>query len=153
MILYWGCWGWNYGLGRSPKGQGTGKTKLITNSEIFNFWATQTLYTSKESWEKSSFRFEIKLGDFVMKKLKKNWFCDFRSQKIQKFYRSQLNFWKTCQDSQKMTLLSFSWDLKNFCDHSLTLIKMTDHHCNPHPLGLRVWNRRIPWINIVFFAK
>ena len=26
------------------------------------------LYTSKESWEQSSFRFEIKFGDFVVKK-------------------------------------------------------------------------------------
>ena len=57
------------------------KKDSIKNSEICNFWATQTLYTSKESWEQSSFRFEIKLEDFVMKKLKKNRFCDFRSKK------------------------------------------------------------------------
>ena len=49
------------------------KKSLIKNSEICNFCATQTLYTSKESWQQSSVRFEIKLVDFVMKKLKKIW--------------------------------------------------------------------------------
>ena len=38
-----------------------------------------------------------------MKKLKKNRFCDFRSKKIIISARSPLNFWKTCQDSKKMT--------------------------------------------------
>ena len=47
------------------------KKNLIKNSKIRKFWATQMLYTSKESWEQSSFRFEIKFGDFVVKKLKK----------------------------------------------------------------------------------
>ena len=27
------------------------------------------------------------------------------------FYRSRLDFWKTCQDSEKMTLLPSSWDI------------------------------------------
>ena len=57
--------------GGRRSGQVPGNKKLIKNSEIRNFWATQTLYTSKESWEQSSFRFEIKLEDYVMKKLKK----------------------------------------------------------------------------------
>ena len=48
---------------------------------------------------------------FVVKKLKKNRFRDFRSQKIRIFYQSRLSFWKTCQDSQKMTLVPSSWDV------------------------------------------
>ena len=43
---------------------------------------TKSIYTLKESWEQWSFRFEIKLQDFFMKKLKKFDFFDFRSQKI-----------------------------------------------------------------------
>ena len=57
--------------GGRRSGHGPGKKNLIKNYEICNFWATQTLFTSKESWEKSSFRFEIKLEDFFIKKLKK----------------------------------------------------------------------------------
>ena len=34
----------------------------------------------------------MKLQDFVMKKSKKNQFCDFRSQKIIIFYQSQAEF-------------------------------------------------------------
>ena len=62
---------------------------------------TKSIYTLKESWEQWSFRFEIKLQDFFMKKLKKFDFFDFRSQKIIISSRSRLNFWKTCQDSKK----------------------------------------------------
>ena len=57
--------------GGRRSGQVPGEKKLFKNSEIRNFWATQMLYTSKESWEKLLFIFEINLGDFVMKKLKK----------------------------------------------------------------------------------
>ena len=46
-----------------------------------------------------------------MKKMKKNQFCDVRSKKILIFYRSRLNFSKTCRDSQKMTLLPSRWDV------------------------------------------
>ena len=97
--------------GGRQSGQGPGEKNSIRNSEICNFWATQTLCTSKESWEQSSFRFEIKLGNLVMKKLKKNLFCNFRSQNIIISARSQRNFWKTCQDSKKMTWLPCTWDL------------------------------------------
>ena len=79
-----------------------------------------------ESWEQSSFRFEIKL-DFIIKKLKKNRFCDFRFQKIIILCRFRLNFWKTCQDSKKMTYLlvgMFMDKIKNFCDHSMILWEM-----------------------------
>jgi hypothetical protein len=53
------------------------KKSSIKKSEICNFWATQMLYTSKESREQSSFRFEIKLEFFVYEKFEKNRFCDF----------------------------------------------------------------------------
>ena len=66
-----------------------------------------------------------------MKKLKKNWFCDFRPQKIIIFYRSRPNFWKTCQDNKKLPyhlLVGMFMDkVKNFCDHSMTLREMTDN--------------------------
>ena len=101
---------------------------MIKNSEIRNFWATQTLYTSKESWEQLSFRFEIKSGDFVIKNLKKNRFCDFLSQKIIISAQSRLNFWKTCQDSKKwldyLVLGMFFDKVKKFCDHSMILWEM-----------------------------
>ena len=60
----------------------------------------KSIYTSIESWEQWSFRFEIKLQDFFMKKLKKFDFFDFWSQKIIISYRPRLNFWKNCQDSK-----------------------------------------------------
>ncbi len=84
-------------------GQGQDEKKFDENSKIRNFWATKVLYTSKESWEQLSFRFEIKLEDFVIKKLKKIQFCNFWSQKILTSARSWLNFWKTWKDSKKMT--------------------------------------------------
>ncbi len=84
------------------------KKILGENPKITNFCLTEMLYTSKESLQKSTFIFVIKLEVFVTKKWKKNWFCDFRSQKILIFYQSRLNFWKTCQDSQKITLLPTS---------------------------------------------
>ena len=84
------------------------KKILGENPKITNFCLTEMLYTSKESLQKSTFIFVIKLEVFVTKKWKKNWFCDFRSQKILIFYQSRLNFWKTCQDSQKITLLPSS---------------------------------------------
>ena len=84
--------------------------KCFKFSKIFNFWATKMLYTSKESWEQSSLIFETKLQTFVWKKMKKSQFRVFRSQKIVIFWRSRLNFWKTCQDSKKMTLPTSSWD-------------------------------------------
>ena len=67
-------------------------------------WWSQyyTLFENENEWKE--------IG-FVMKKLKKIWFCDFRSQKILIFYRPWLNFWKTCEDSEKMTLLPSSWDV------------------------------------------
>ena len=52
-------------------GQGPAEKKMIKNSEICNVWGTQTLYTPKESWENLSISFELKLGDFAIKKLKK----------------------------------------------------------------------------------
>jgi hypothetical protein len=87
------------------------KKNSIKMTKICNFWATQTLYTSKESWEQSLFIFETKSKTFVLKKLKKSQFRDFRSQKIVMSCRSRLNFWKTCQDGKKMTLPTFSWDV------------------------------------------
>ena len=45
MIPFWGHWGYNCGLGRSPKWPGSRQKKSsIKNYEINNFWATQTLY-------------------------------------------------------------------------------------------------------------
>ena len=85
--------------------------KLIKNSDILNFWAKKTLYTSKESWEQSSFKFEIKAEDSAVKNLKKNGFIDFWSQKILISARSWLDFWKTWKDSRKMTWLPFTWDV------------------------------------------
>ena len=71
----------------------------IMKSAIFE---VRKRYTpQKKSCEQSSFRFEIKLEDFFIKKLKKMDFVIFN--KIIIFYRSRLNFWKTCQDSKKMT--------------------------------------------------
>ena len=84
------------------------KKNLGENPKIANFGPTKMLYTSKESLWKSKFIFEIKLKVFVNKNWKKNRFCDFRSQKILISYRSRQNFWKTCQDSQKITLLPSS---------------------------------------------
>ena len=75
--------------------------KCFKFSKIFNFWATKMLYTSKESWEQSSLIFETKLQTFVWKKMNNSQFRVFRSQKIVIFWRSRLNFWKTCQDSKK----------------------------------------------------
>ena len=83
------------------------KKILCENPKIIIFCLTEMYYTSKEASSKLSFIFEIKLEDFVIKKLNKNRFCDFRSQKIKKNYRSRLNFWKTCQDSKKITWLPF----------------------------------------------
>ena len=63
--------------GLDPGARIQAKNNLVKSSEICNFWATQTLYTSKESWKQSSFWFEIKVEDFVLKKLKKKlilWF-------------------------------------------------------------------------------
>ena len=97
--------------GGRRSGQGPGEKNSIKNSEIGNFWATKTLYTSKESWEQLSFRFEIKSETFVLKKMKKSRFRDFRSQKIKMSCRSRPNFWKTCQDSKKMTLPTNTWDV------------------------------------------
>ena len=77
------------------------------NPKIINFCLTDMLYTSKESSQKLSFIFEIKLEDFVIKNLKKKRFCDFRSQKILTFYRSWLNFQKTCQDNEKNYFTTF----------------------------------------------
>ena len=45
-----------------------------------------------------------------MKKLKKKKF-NFRPQKIIIFYRSRTNFWKTCQDSKRITLPPSTWDV------------------------------------------
>ena len=59
-------------------GQGPDEKNLIKNLEIGNFWATKTIYTSKESWEQLSFRYETKSETFVLKKLKKSWFSDSR---------------------------------------------------------------------------
>ena len=84
--------------------------KCFEFSKIFYFWATKMLYTSKESWEQFSLIFETKLQTFVWKKMKKRQFRVFRAQKIVIFWRSRLNFWKTCQDSKKMTLPTSSWD-------------------------------------------
>ena len=87
------------------------RKKWFMFSKIFNFWATKLLYTSKESWEQSSLIFESKSQTFVLKKNEKSQFRVFRSQKIVIFCRSRLNFWKTCQDSKKMTLPTSSWDV------------------------------------------
>ena len=123
------------------------KKILGKNSKIVSFWLSKMWYTSKKSSQKLLFIYEIKSEVFVMKKLKKNQFCDFQSPKILTFYRSWLNFWKTCQDSQKMTLLPSSWDVfgkvKNFCDHSMTLREMTNNllttgHFWTTPASLRV---------------
>ena len=48
------------------------KKIIDENPKITNFCLTDMLYTSKESSQKLSFIFEIKLEDFVIKKLKKN---------------------------------------------------------------------------------
>ena len=84
------------------------KKRSIKNSQICYFWATQTLYTSNESWEQCSLRFEIKLEDFVVKKLKKKDFVILDPPKIMISSRSRLNFWKTYQNSKKMTWLPCS---------------------------------------------
>ena len=97
--------------GGRRSGQGPDEKKSFKNLEIGNFWGTKTLYTSKESLEQSSFRFETKSETFVLKKLKKSRFRDFRSQKIKMSCQSRLNFWKTCQDSKKMTLPTNTWDV------------------------------------------
>ena len=41
----------------------------------------------------------------------KEFLKNFRSKKIINRHRSRLNFWKTCQDSKKMTLPPSSWDV------------------------------------------
>jgi hypothetical protein len=76
------------------------------------FWNLQFLrYTNIIHLKRKLRTINRHSDDFVMKKLKKNWFWDFRSQKIITFHRSWLNFWKTCQDSKKMTSLPSSWDV------------------------------------------
>ena len=57
------------------------KKSSIKNPKLFNFGATSET--------------------FVLKKLKKSRFRDFRLKKIVIFCWSQLNFWKTCQYSKK----------------------------------------------------
>ena len=84
---------------------------LGENPKITNFCLTEVLYTSKEASKKSSFIFEIKLEDFVIKKLKKNRFCDFRSQKILIFYRSWLNSEKPVQIVKKWLYYLLVWCL------------------------------------------
>ena len=81
------------------------KKILGENSKIVSFWPGKMLYTSEVFFKKSSFIYEIKLEVFVKVKLNKNIFFDFWSPKMLIFYRSWLNFWKACQDSQNMTLL------------------------------------------------
>ena len=51
-----------------------------------------------------------KIRGFCYEKVEKK-ICDFLSQKIIISARSRLNFWKTCQDSKKMTWLPCSWDV------------------------------------------
>ena len=67
-------------------------------------WWSQyyTLFENENEWKE--------IG-FVMKKLKKIRFCDFQSQKIKILAQSRLIFWKTCQDSKKMTWLPGTWDV------------------------------------------
>ena len=75
MIPFWGHWGYNCGLGRSPKWPGSRRKKI--DKELWNLqFLSYTNIISKESWERSSFRFKIKLGDFVMKNWKNSilWF-------------------------------------------------------------------------------
>ena len=43
--------------------------------------------------------------------MKKSQFHNFRSKKVLIFHQSRLNFWNTCSDSLKMTLVPSSWDV------------------------------------------
>ena len=64
-LPYGGRWGQNLGLWRSSKWPRSKREKF---SKIF--LQKRNMYTSKQSWEHFLFRFEIKLEDFVLKKLK-----------------------------------------------------------------------------------
>ena len=87
------------------------KTSLAKNlkSPIFvlhKFYIPQkNPHKNRHSYLKQDLRFLLK------KSRKKNWFCDFRSQKTLILYWYRLDFWKTCQDSKKMTSLHSSWDI------------------------------------------
>ena len=83
---------------------------------------------SKESWDQSSFRFDIKLGDFVMKKLKKINFGIFNpkkpwsrlclgwiSGKPVKIVKKWLGY---------LVIEMFMDRVKKFCDHSMILWEM-----------------------------
>ena len=88
------------------------------------------------------------IGFWNEKVEKKNWFCDFRPQKIIIFYRSRPNFWKTCQDSKKLPyhlLVGMFMDkVKNFCDHKMILWEMGTNLLtngtlwSPSPASIRV---------------
>ena len=88
--------------GGHQSAEGPGKKKLMKNSEICNFLSYANLIHLKRKLRTIVFQIWNKI---FMKKLKKIRFCDFRSQKIINPYWSQLNFWKNCQDSKKITWL------------------------------------------------
>ena len=52
-----------------------------------------------------------KIRGFCYEKVEKKSILWFSIQKIIISARSRLNFWKTCQDSKKMTWLPCSWDV------------------------------------------
>ena len=90
LIPCWGQSGWNCGLGRSPKWTGSRRQKSsIKNSKICNFWATQTLCTSKESWEQSVFRIEVEYLNFYWK-CEKNISAIFDEKNRKKNFGSQV---------------------------------------------------------------
>ena len=64
-------------------GQGPDEKKNVKNSEIGNFLATKMLYTSKKSWEQSSFKLETKSKNFVLKNWKKKLITQFSIAKNQ----------------------------------------------------------------------
>ena len=128
------------------------------NYKICNFWATQTLYTSKESWEQSSFRFEIKFGDFVVKKMKKIDFVIFDPKKS--WSRLGLGWIsgtpvKIVKKWLDYLVLGMFFDkVKKFCDHSMILWEMagvllTNRLNQPPPAVFRVkkrlWNTVESW--------
>ena len=125
LIPYWGFWGSDCGLGMSPKWPGSRQKKFDQKFWSMQFLSYTKVYTSKESWEQFSFRFEIKLEDFVMKKLKKIDFVIFDPKKS--WSRLGLGWIsgtpvKIVKKWLDYLVLGMFFDkVKKFCDHSITL--------------------------------
>ena len=78
-------------------------TEKIEKKSILQFWSYTNIIYLKRKLRTIVIQIWKKIRGFCYKNLKKNRFCDFRSQKIIISARSRLNFWKTCQDSKKIT--------------------------------------------------